>query len=230
MPLDSLRWLTDFMSADGANHFRAAIRLMSHGLNVLLLTDFKGTFHMAADVDISDLLYNGLIRNDEPEAFVLLKVNPIVNRILGCLKEPVELKIDLTSTARSPPREGRPRWPRPTSSILKLIRSGDYEKVIVHLRNGGIVRADAENGYSSLSRDELIKLLDERDFQHVSVTMKGGGIANVQSRDCEHQPPRPTQDAPDRRQPQSDDEGSSHGTPDLHRNKAHTSRPTRPAC
>jgi hypothetical protein len=93
VPVDSLRWLQNFMRRDGANHFAAAAEIMDRGMVVLLLTDLKTTFRMDSDDEIADFLRLGSLRNENPEAFLLLKLNPLVNSLLRHVDEPVELKI-----------------------------------------------------------------------------------------------------------------------------------------
>jgi hypothetical protein len=48
----------------------------------LLLTDLKSFFQIGTDIDFEEMLQLGYFRHDEPEAYYLLKINPIINRIL----------------------------------------------------------------------------------------------------------------------------------------------------
>ena len=81
VPVERLRPVMAPMLVEGANHFRAAVELMSRGMAVLLLTDLDQTFIMDTDLEISDFFELGFVRSDEPEGFIVLKVNPIVT---GC--------------------------------------------------------------------------------------------------------------------------------------------------
>jgi len=50
---------------------------------------------MDPDVEFQQLIATGYFRDDDTgTAFIFVNVNPIVNRILGCLKEPVQLKVN----------------------------------------------------------------------------------------------------------------------------------------
>lgn len=92
VPLEKVKFVQDFMREDGADHLGAAVRLMDLGLTVYLLTDFAETFVMNSDLEFLDLMANGYFRADHPQAYVFLRLNDIVNRLLGALKEPLELR------------------------------------------------------------------------------------------------------------------------------------------
>lgn len=91
--IDKLAWIQKFMLQDGANHFLAAVEMMRDGLAVLLLTDLREQFEMNSDFEISDLLRFGYCRYDEEQSYVLLLVNPIINKMLAALKNPIRLEI-----------------------------------------------------------------------------------------------------------------------------------------
>ncbi len=92
-PIEKLASLQKFMLQDGVNHFSAAVEMMRHGLAVLILTDLSGQFDMDADFAIGDLLNLGYCRYDEPQSYVLLLVNPLINKMLAALKDPMRLEI-----------------------------------------------------------------------------------------------------------------------------------------
>jgi DNA-binding transcriptional MerR regulator len=91
--IEKLAWLQKFMVQDGANHFLAAVEMMRDGLAVLLLTDLREQFEMNSDFEISDLVRLGYCRSDEDQSYVLLLVNPIINKMLAALKSPIRLEI-----------------------------------------------------------------------------------------------------------------------------------------
>jgi DNA-binding transcriptional MerR regulator len=97
VPIEKLAWLQKFMLQDGANHFLAAVEKMKHGLAVLILTDLTSQFDMDADHAIGELLSLGYCRYDKPQSYVLLLVNPLVNKMLAALKDPVQLQISDTA-------------------------------------------------------------------------------------------------------------------------------------
>jgi len=93
MPLHKLIWLKSFMLQKGADHFQAAVRMMQHGLAVFIFTDLEKSFDMDADIAIADMLELGYCRYDHPHAYIFMSVNPIVNKLLTALKNPVQLEI-----------------------------------------------------------------------------------------------------------------------------------------
>ena len=91
--IEKLAWLQKYMLQDGANHFLAAVEMMRDGLAVLLFTDLREQFEMNSDFEISDLLRLGYCRHYEEPSYLLLLVNPIVNKMLAALKNPARLEI-----------------------------------------------------------------------------------------------------------------------------------------
>lgn len=96
-PIEKLAWLQKFMLQDGANHFLAAVEMMKHGLAVLILTDLTSQFDMEADHAIGESLSLGYCRYDKPQSYVLLLVNPLVNKMLAALTNPMRLEISHTA-------------------------------------------------------------------------------------------------------------------------------------
>src|SRR5713101_2299156 len=72
-PLESLRFVREFMLQDGADHFRAAIEIMNRGLAVFILTDLKDTFVMDSDLEFEDLFHLGYLRASENQGYILLQ-------------------------------------------------------------------------------------------------------------------------------------------------------------
>lgn len=94
VPLESLRWVRSFMLQEGANHFSYAVETIdNYGFAVWLLTDLKETFIMDTDLEMEDLLHLGFLRGASPKGFILIPINPLVNRLLQCHKPPIKLKI-----------------------------------------------------------------------------------------------------------------------------------------
>jgi hypothetical protein len=94
VPVESLRWIKAFMLKEGANHFNYAVETIDkYGFAVWLLTDLKETFIMDTDLEMEELLHLGFLRGASPKGFILLSINPLVNRLLQCHKPPIKLKI-----------------------------------------------------------------------------------------------------------------------------------------
>src|SRR5215467_6686696 len=144
IPIEQLKFVQGFMCKESANHFRAAFKLMNVGLSVYLLTDFKKTFVLASDLKFQELLGNGYFRADHPQGYVFLRLNDIVNRLLGHLKEPME---EIRSDNRLY-REIAEDYARITArtlaeeKILNFLRGKDINKVTVFFQSGTITRAE----------------------------------------------------------------------------------------
>ena len=88
IPVERLGFVQQFMFQDDADHLQAAVELMALlGVGVWIVTDFEDTFIMDSELEFTDLIALGWVRGEGSKAFVWLKVNPIVNRILACRKE-----------------------------------------------------------------------------------------------------------------------------------------------
>ncbi|MCY3819290.1 MAG: MerR family transcriptional regulator [Gammaproteobacteria bacterium] len=180
VPVESLKWVRACMLQEGADHLRAAAEIMSHGMAVVLLTDLKETFVMDSDMEIEDLLHLGYFRHEGPQSYLLIKLNPLVNRFLGCLKEPVMLSIDdeMYGLIRNIRGEMSIRN-QEELEVFRLLRSGDYRKVVVHLDDGKILRADTEAGVSEAEQQQLLKIWDGDQFQTVTVTLHDGKVVKA---------------------------------------------------
>jgi hypothetical protein len=92
-PVRQLKWVQNFMLKEGANHFEAAVKLMDLlGVGVWLCTDLEETFVLDSELEIIDMWEHGYFGAGCEKAFVFLPINPLVNRLLSCLKEPIELE------------------------------------------------------------------------------------------------------------------------------------------
>ena len=177
--VERVKHVQKFMLQDGADHFAAAIRLMGVlGVAVWLLTDFEGTFVMDSELEFDQLWSMGYFGGDEPASYALLKVNPLVNRLLGCMKEPMFL-----------PTHGRGYeimhdirynlgvYSPEEFEAIELIRSGDYESVEIVAPSGKI-----ETLYATARVDptaDLDEIRRKHPFQTLTVKMKDGKTVSV---------------------------------------------------
>jgi hypothetical protein len=167
------------MLEEGANHFEAAVMLMANlGVGVWLCTDLETFFVMDSELEFIDLWEHGVFGADSERAMILLPINPLANRLLSCLKEPIELEphgqgyeilreMQAMHKARNPEE----------LFILDLIRSKEVEKVEVVSPDGEIKTIRATNKVAPTTR--LSALLDE-PYQRLTVTKRGGKIVNIE--------------------------------------------------
>jgi len=192
-PIEKLAWLQKFMLQDGANHFQAAIEMMRHGLAVLILTDLSGQFDMDADVAIGDLLNLGFCRYDEPQSYVLLLVNPLVNKMLAALKNPMRLEISDTAydalTDAQAARQVRNKaelavletMRQPNIPRFTVVQTSDEEvllEIYENVEGGGAVQKDQippthqeKDSATPVSR-KIVKKVTKEEIGIVAVKMK----------------------------------------------------------
>jgi DNA-binding transcriptional MerR regulator len=136
VPIEKLASLQKLMLQDGADHFSAALKMMRHGLAVLILTDLSQQFDMDADFAIAELLGRGYCRYDKPQSYVLLLVNPIVNKMLKALKEPMRLEItDIAYNALIDAQAVARARDLAELEVLKLMRQPNISKITVTQTN-----------------------------------------------------------------------------------------------
>lgn len=183
IPVEKIRFVRDFMMAENADHLAAAIRLMEHGLAIYLLTDFGETFIMDSDLEFADLMQNGYFRADHPEAFVLIRLNDIVNRLLKALKTPLELK----------PHDGVYRVNAETLAaitvktqteldLLQAVRSREIDHVSVTVKPWGISEISSEGNIPPeqiLEKDGTINLAPSGSFETFTISRADGKMVRA---------------------------------------------------
>jgi hypothetical protein len=146
VPIEKLAWLQTFMLQKGADHFSAAVKMMTHGLAVLILTDLSQQFDMDYDRGIGDLLDMGYCRYDKRQSYVLLLVNPIINKMLMALKKPARLEIsDATYAEQSDAQAVAKAHNTAELEVLRLMREPNISKITV----------------TPMSNDEVLLEIDE---------------------------------------------------------------------
>lgn len=130
--IEKLAWLQRFMLQDGADHFSVAVTMMRHGLVVVILTDLSQQFDMDADFAIGDLLGMGYCRRDDSQSYVMLSVNPLINKMLGALKTPLRLQVSdrIYSALRDAQALTRIR-DTAELAILRTLRESNISKITI---------------------------------------------------------------------------------------------------
>jgi hypothetical protein len=157
--------------------------IMNRGLVVMLLTDLKTTFIMDSDDEIGDFLQLGGARNEAPAAFLLLKLNPLVNSLLRHIDEPIELKIDRKTYSLLRRAQGGLSVKSPEELlVLKALRDRSFSYVSAETKDGKIIRLDAGADHKNVTTTDLIALVDNAKYQTVQVTMQDGKIVKLHQR------------------------------------------------
>jgi len=174
-PVDRLKVMKEWMLAEEANHLSAAIQIIgSLGVDVWILTDFDATFIMDSDLEMHSVFGMG-VAGAGADGFVLLKVNPIVNKLLGALKEPVEL------TKHGFGYEILAQWHKDAAAlspveqqVLRLLREGLYDSIEITLKDGKIERIRQSKRIDASTRvGDLIK---SNDYQQIRLNVQDGQV------------------------------------------------------
>ena len=127
------------------------------------------------------MLKHGLLRNPGAEDYIILRLNPLVNRLLEIIGLPALptgtavydaiLSTLNKSTARSSPEY----------HLLELVRSRDFRQITVHLKDGQIFQTDTfeELGTNIGSEKELLKIIGEKKYQSIAIDLTGGEVIRV---------------------------------------------------
>jgi hypothetical protein len=181
-PLESLRFVQNFMLQDGADHLRAAVDLMRYGFAVFILTDLKKTFVLDSDLEFEDLFHLGFLRGTEDQGYIFIQVNHLVNRLLGCLdKPPAALHIhdevyEAVRHARAEPILRNEQ----ELAIMRALRDGDYKRVTLTKKNDEEMLLEVEQDLSgSEAGKDLNAVIAEHDFQTLTVTRHAGENVRV---------------------------------------------------
>ncbi len=183
IPIEQIKFVKNFMCQDGVDHCRAAFKLMNLGLSVYLLTDFKATFVLNSDLELESLMGDGYFRDDRPQEYIFLRLNDIVNRLLGCLKEPMEeLKPD-NNLYREIAKD-RARITARTlaeQKLLDFIRRKNVDKITVSLQSGIITRVELERPISVKTDEEANTYLvsKESDFETVEFSSQDSKVVKA---------------------------------------------------
>ena len=184
VPLESLKTLQMYLMREDIGFLGEALeRISAERFALYLVTDLKESFRMISDAELQSTSMSGLFRGDEPAAFILLKLNPLVNKITRLLDHPFQLQtssaayeaIDETLDAVTV-RNHKER------EVLRLVREGDYDRISIQLKDGNIVSAETEKEISKSQQNRLLDILNNREFQTVTVTKHDGEIVKIKQK------------------------------------------------
>lgn len=187
VPVTKLGFVREFMLQEGADHFSAAVRLMAMlGVGVYLLTDLEETFILDSELEFIGELELGAFGGNDPEGYVFLKVNPIVNRLLACLKKPIHLEChgkgyEILREVRD---IGKTRS-REESRLLELLRTNRFDKAEITFRDGTAKTFRGTSRHNTTDLDEIASLIESSDYQRVTVTRTDGRIVGVEQTQIE---------------------------------------------
>lgn len=184
VPFKDLRWVHDFMLQDGADHFCAAVDLIGTlGVPVMLLTDLRETFVMDSVLEFIDMMQAGYLNGDESEIFVFLKVNPIVNKLLGCLREPLRLPNHGQGYQIMQEMQSALSVQTPSElEMLKLIRNKACRRIEARLQGGHVKAIEVEEELGGLNPEALVESVLKASHEDLKFTIHGGDLVSATRR------------------------------------------------
>jgi hypothetical protein len=174
VPLERLSWMRDFMLQEPANHFKYVYETATkRGMTVFLLTDLKETFVIGTDIDIAEQFELGYFRHAEDDAAVfILKLNPILNRLLERMKQPA---LPLGQNGYDVFHKGKRMYTAQTLeeiSLLSIARMKGIDSFTVRMKNDEPDRAVIE--IEEEPSADVLAVLNDSPFQKVTITNKDG--------------------------------------------------------
>jgi len=188
VPVDSLKWVREFMLQDGANHFLAALRLVCLlDLPVLLLTDCRSVFVIDSTLEFLYPEALGFLyateEEDKPEPLpsaIVINVAPLLRRLALCLKPKIELPRHKQGFKLMSQIAGGPALTADEMQVLSAIRSGDFTYIEVSLRDGGVERLTMKERLDATEYSQLSERLAEHEFQRITVTKRDGAVVSLE--------------------------------------------------
>ena len=184
VPLEKLSFIKSFMLKKEANHFQYAVEFMcKFGMTIYLLTDLKETFIMDTDAEIEDLFRMGMFRGSDEQGYLLIKINPLINKLLSFRGiGPIDTSDEVYDFMRKTKQQATANN-RQEQKVLKLIREKKYKQVTIHLKDGEIIRASTEEELSEKKRDkpdkELLAIIKDQEYQSISLKVHDGKIVRL---------------------------------------------------
>jgi DNA-binding transcriptional MerR regulator len=182
IPVEKVRYVLECMLRKDADHFQVALELMSYGLNIFLLTDFKETFVMDSDLEFEDYMTYGYFRADRPQSYIFMRLNDIAARLL---ESPEKVKSSVTEGLYAVKYESRAAITvknQPEIDLLQALRSGKFDQVSVKVKDGEIRLISLEG---DVPQDDLteqadgIRVKSENEFETFEVSRMAGKVTKA---------------------------------------------------
>ncbi|MCU1311413.1 MAG: hypothetical protein JWO20_2538 [Candidatus Angelobacter sp.] len=178
VPIEKLAWLKSFMLKQNANHFQSAVKMVEHGLAVCILTDFETTFLMDSDVAFENYFHQGYFRRHDPQNYILLGVNSLVNKVLSVvLTEKIQLEIaEEVYEALGRADALHRAQDAQEAEVLRIMRLG-FSSLKMKRKSSGDLELEIERDV--VPGTDLNELLGDEDYQTLITKKHGGHITRI---------------------------------------------------
>lgn len=191
VPLGDLKWVMRHIVEAKRDYLGdAAECILILGDPVFILTDLRRRLYLAPAFALERMYQVGYFLDPEENSFLLLRLNPLIRRLLEKLPHP-----DRLAEAFRLPYHGRAReilQPRKRSKAtanateeeaLRLIRDRAYRRVTVFLKDGQIARFEAEQDVDVRALDadveKLQEIIEGKAHQAIQIKTQDGKLVRV---------------------------------------------------
>lgn len=179
---ESIKRLQDRFDKDQVNNLQHTINCITPlGYTVCLFTDLQDDFYILNDLDLASLIRAGFFRKKNAKDYLILRLNPLVNKIFELLKKPLlpdgdEWYEKLFNLQGQAVVQNDAEF-----HLLSLVRSKDFRSITVHLKDGRIYQTDTYEELSEKVDDtnELMKIIKEKQYQSVSIDLADGEVIRI---------------------------------------------------
>jgi DNA-binding transcriptional MerR regulator len=179
---EGIRKLQDRFVKDKSNNLQHTINLISPlGYTVCLFTDLEEDFFIDQDLEIANYIRAGLFRKKNAKDYIILRLNPLVNKIFELLKRPPVPDGDDWYEKLFELQGQRFVQNDAEFHLLSLVRSKDFRSITVHLKDGRIYQTDTYEELREKVDDtnELMKIIKEKLYQSISIDLADGEVIRV---------------------------------------------------
>jgi len=179
---EAIRKLQDTFNTDKVNNLQHTINLITPpGYTVCLFTDLEEDFFIDQDLEIANYIRAGLFRKKNAKDYILLRLNPLVNKIFEILKKPPIPDGDEWYQKIFELQGQRFVQNDAEFHLLSIVRSKDFRSITVHLKDGRIYQTDTYDELREKVDDthELMKIIKEKQYQSVSIDLADGEVIRI---------------------------------------------------
>lgn len=181
VPLDRLRWLRQTAMEDKISLFSYTLQLMKViGTPVFLYSNLEDSFEINSDLEIGTLMQMGVFSTDYTDSLIFLKLNPIMNKLLGAKSE--SMKIPLNNEFRGFYLRGADSGPvlsPEEEHVLDLIKKGSFSRLEIRMNDGEVKHITAHEDIGVSELNNLNSILDNGRFQKIEIVQTDGRVTRI---------------------------------------------------
>jgi len=138
--------------------------------------------YIYSDLEMEDLFKLGFFRGDNPQQYIFLKINPLINKMLEMKKLPqLEVSELLYEGIMNAKLQSLPSIEE--REIINLIRNKSFKRVTVHLEDGKMIQVDTEEELADELKDkndrELLDIINSHKYQSITIKKQDDKIVRL---------------------------------------------------